>query len=95
MPPPPGTPPPPPTTRRTATDSPPNRYDGSQMSLRAFHILFISVSVLLCLYMAGWAVLRLRAGDAGGRIWGAIAVAALAGLIVYLTRYVRSGRRAA
>lgn len=65
------------------------------MSLRGFHILFITASALLCAYTAGWAVLRMRDGDASGRIWAALATAALAGLIVYLTRYVRSGRRAA
>lgn len=62
------------------------------MSLRGFHILFISASALLCAYITGWAVLRLRDGDAGGRIWAALAAAALAGLLAYLTRYLRSGR---
>lgn len=65
------------------------------MSLRGFHILFIGASMALCVWIAGWGIFQIRHGDPRGRFWAAFAVAALAGLVVYLTRYIRSGRKTA
>jgi len=64
------------------------------MSLKAFHIVFISLSVLLCLGFAGWAFSRF-AGESGGTIdllMGFASLAGGAGLILYGVRFLRKLR---
>ena len=56
------------------------------MSLRAFHVLFISASVLLALMLARWCVPEHK-GAAG------VAVAVALGLIVYETWFLKKTRR--
>ena len=56
------------------------------MSLRAFHVLFISASVLLALMLARWCLPEHKAA-AGA------AVAVALGLIVYETWFLRKTRR--
>jgi hypothetical protein len=56
------------------------------MSLRAFHVLFISASVLLALMLARWCV-----PDHKGAAGAAVGVAI--GLIAYETWFLRKTRR--
>ena len=62
------------------------------MSLKAFHIVFITLSVLLCLGVAGWNYAAYSAGDGAGylaqSIGWAIAAAALAVYgVLFLRKY--------
>jgi hypothetical protein len=63
------------------------------MSLRAFHLFFIALSVVLAAFMAAWAInqYRLEAG-LGYVMSGAASLAAGAGLAVYGTRFQRKAR---
>ena len=63
------------------------------MSLRAFHLLFIGLSVLLAVYFAAWAVGQYRLEHTA--IYGVSVVGALAtgaGLAVYGARFQRKTR---
>lgn len=64
------------------------------MSLKFFHILFIALSVLMCLVVGLWALDAYRSdGDAS---WVALAAAALVGgggLVVYGTRFLQKARK--
>lgn len=54
------------------------------MSLKAFHIVFVSLSVLLMLVLAGWCFGNYRQdGGAANLVWGGLALVAAAGLVVY------------
>jgi uncharacterized membrane protein len=54
------------------------------MSLRMFHMVFIGVSVVLAVFVAGWAGQQFQAAHAAGYALTAVAaLAAGAGLIVY------------
>jgi uncharacterized protein YqgC (DUF456 family) len=43
------------------------------MSLKAFHVVFVTLALLLAGFVAWWAVARWHAGDGGG--WLAMAIA--------------------
>jgi ABC-type Fe3+-siderophore transport system permease subunit len=54
------------------------------MSLRAFHLLFIALSVVLSAFLAAWATGQYRLEhEVGYLIWAAAALAAGAALAVY------------
>ena len=60
------------------------------MSLKAFHIVFITVSVLLMLFLAGWCFSSNRQG--GGTmdaVWGSLSLATAAALAVYGQRFLK------
>jgi hypothetical protein len=63
------------------------------MSLRAFHLLFIALSVALSLFFAAWAIgqYRLDAG-LGYAAAGVVAMAAGAGLAAYGSAFRRKTR---
>jgi hypothetical protein len=63
------------------------------MSLRAFHLLFIALSVILTAFFAGWAAGQYRAEH--GAVYACTAAGSLAagvGLAVYGARFQRKTR---
>jgi hypothetical protein len=56
------------------------------MSLKWFHVFFITVSVLLSVILAMWAFAN------GSPVFGALSLAAGAGLVVYESRFLRKAR---
>ena len=62
------------------------------MSLRHFHILFISVSTLLLLGFAAW-VFLVAAAEPGLNALGALSAVAAVGLLIYLVWFIRKSRR--
>ena len=66
---------------------------GTEMSLRAFHLLFISLSVILAAFFAAWAVGQYRLEhQIGYAAAGALALASGGVLAVYGTRFQRKTR---
>ena len=68
---------------------------GTDMSLRAFHLFFIALSVVLAAFVAAWAVGQYRLGARGGLLRDGAAVAASAGggLVVYGAAFQRKTRQ--
>ncbi len=63
------------------------------MSLRAFHLFFIAVSVVLAAFVAAWAVNQYQAEPSAGYVMsGVVSLIAGAGLAVYGTRFQRKTR---
>lgn len=63
------------------------------MSLKAFHIAFITVSTLLCGVFALWCFREIARGpDAFSIVGGVTGVLAVAGLIVYGVQFLRRAR---
>jgi steroid 5-alpha reductase family enzyme len=63
------------------------------MSIRSFHLFFISLSVLLMAFMAAWATGQYRVEhDAVDVVWGLVAVCAGGLMIVYGTAFRRKTR---
>jgi hypothetical protein len=63
------------------------------MSLKAFHLLFIALSIVLAAFMAAWAANQYRALHETGYIATAVVSAAAgAGLAVYVTKFRRKVR---
>jgi hypothetical protein len=62
------------------------------MSLKAFHVVFISASVLLAFLLAAWCFGGAAAGP-GHALAGVLAVAAGLGLAAYEAWFVRKMRR--
>jgi hypothetical protein len=63
------------------------------MSLKAFHIVFITASGLLAAFCAAWAVNKYRADPSGVYLAGAVlSVASVAALAVYATMFQRKTR---
>ena len=63
------------------------------MSLKAFHIFFIIVSILFCLGFAWWEVDQYGMDGTFGRIAAAIGIALVAaGLVVYLMKVIKNLR---
>jgi ABC-type Mn2+/Zn2+ transport system permease subunit len=63
------------------------------MSLRAFHLLFIALSVILTAFFAAWAAGQYRAAQ--GAAYALVAVASLAtgvGLVIYGAKFQRKTR---
>ncbi|MEO8035948.1 MAG: hypothetical protein ABI837_16035 [Acidobacteriota bacterium] len=60
------------------------------MSLRIFHIIFIVVSVLLCLFVGGWGIRQYALEhDASSLLLSGIFLLCGAGLVVYGSRVYR------
>lgn len=60
------------------------------MSLKAFHVVFIAASVMLCLGFAGWSFGNYRELSSSKDLYWAIAsVAAAAGLLAYGRYFLR------
>ena len=60
------------------------------MSLRIFHVLFITLSVAMAAVVGGWGVQRYRNdGDSGALALGGIFFLLGLALVVYGTRYFR------
>jgi hypothetical protein len=63
------------------------------MSLRAFHLLFIALSVVLAAFVAAWAVGQYRAEhQAVYAMWSVISVFGGTALAVYGARFQRKTR---
>ena len=63
------------------------------MSLRAFHLLFILLSVVLAVFVAAWASGQYRAQqEVGYAIAGVAALAAAGGLVMYAAAFRRKTR---
>jgi hypothetical protein len=64
------------------------------VSLKAFHLFFIAMSVILAAFTAAWAVAQYRATpDASYVATGAVSALAGAGLVVYGAKFQRRARR--
>ena len=64
------------------------------MSLRAFHLLFIALSVILTAFFAAWAFGQYRAEPAIGYLVTAIAsLAAGIGLVAYGAAFLKKTKR--
>ena len=64
------------------------------MSLRAFHILFIALSVVLTAFFAAWAFGQYRSEQQLGYAVTAVgSLAAGVGLVVYLTAFFKKTKR--
>lgn len=60
------------------------------MSLKAFHIVFVTASVLLLLVLAGWCFGNYREDGATVQlVWGSLSVAAAAGMVAYGKLFLR------
>lgn len=60
------------------------------MSLKAFHVFFISISILLCLAVGGWGIQSFVAGsNAVGILVGLFFVLLGFGLVAYELRFLR------
>ncbi|MCW5556288.1 MAG: hypothetical protein KIT22_00330 [Verrucomicrobiae bacterium] len=54
------------------------------MSLKAFHVVFVTVSILLTLVVSSWCFGNYRdGGSASDLVWGAVSLLAGAGLAIY------------
>ncbi len=63
------------------------------MSLRAFHLLFIALSVILAAFFAAWATGQYRVEhQIGYAMTGLVSLAAAVGLAVYGTAFRRKTR---
>ena len=63
------------------------------MSLRAFHLLFIALSVALAAFFAAWATGQYRAGhEVGYAVTGGVSILTAAGLAVYGAAFQRKTR---
>ncbi|HLG21003.1 MAG TPA: hypothetical protein VI895_14465 [Bdellovibrionota bacterium] len=60
------------------------------MSLRSFHIFFISICGLLCLFIVGWTAFQSEAtGSVTYAPFGFVGAAGLVGLVFYLRWFLR------
>jgi hypothetical protein len=64
------------------------------MSLRAFHVLFIVLSVILTAFFAAWAFGQYQADPAIGFVVAGVAsLAAGIGLVLYLVAFLKKTKR--
>ena len=64
------------------------------MSLRAFHVLFIALSVILTAFFAAWAFGQYRAESAIGYVVAAVtSLAAGIGLVIYGVAFLKKTKR--
>ena len=60
------------------------------MSLKAFHVFFISVSIVLSLGVGGWGIESFVSGsDSVGLIVGLFFILLAAGLVYYESKFIR------
>lgn len=58
--------------------------DASPMSLKAFHIVFITISTILCVGFGIWAILEYRTTQSVGTLlWGILSLVGAVVLVVY------------
>jgi ABC-type Mn2+/Zn2+ transport system permease subunit len=63
------------------------------MSLRAFHLLFIALSVVLTAFFSAWAGVQYRVfQDAAYAVTGVASLAAGIGLVIYGAKFQRKTR---
>lgn len=64
------------------------------MSLRGFHIVFITIATLLCVFMAGWAI-GFAPADAGVivPVLGVLGVTGAIGLPIYGIYFYRKAKK--
>ncbi|MDH4070677.1 MAG: hypothetical protein OEV30_09645 [Ignavibacteria bacterium] len=63
------------------------------MSLKAFHILFIALSVLLSIVLSALALYQFTLGGSGlNLVWAVTGIGSAIGLIVYGVRFLRKLR---
>ena len=66
----------------------------TEMSLKAFHLFFIAISVVLAAFVAAWATGQYRAlHDPTYIVTACACVLAGAGLTIYAARFQRKARR--
>jgi hypothetical protein len=64
------------------------------MSLRAFHLLFIALSVVLTAFFAAWALGQYRAeGGIGFALTAVGSLAAGIGLVIYAAAFLKKTKR--
>lgn len=63
------------------------------MSLRTFHILFVTVSTLLCVFLAVWAFVFARETAAWVTVLGVCGVIGALGMPVYGVYFYRKARK--
>ena len=67
---------------------------GIDVSLKAFHLFFIAMSVILAAFTAAWAVAQYRVSpEANYLATGAVSAVAGAALVVYGAKFQRKARR--
>ncbi len=60
------------------------------MSLKAFHVVFVTAAILLLLVLAGWCIGNYRQdGSTGQLVWGLSAVGAAVGMLAYGKLFLR------
>ena len=65
------------------------------MSIKHFHIFFISICVLLSLVVGWWGVTAYRAGAETGKLtMGLLFFAVAAGLVIYEILFIKKTRKA-
>ncbi|MCL4180237.1 MAG: hypothetical protein KJ072_21150 [Verrucomicrobia bacterium] len=58
------------------------------MGIKTFHLLFVALSLLLCLFVGGWGIAGWRSGGTVGQLWfGCGGLVAGVGMVAY-GRYV-------
>ena len=62
------------------------------MSLKGFHILFITIATLLCVFVAVWAFVLERFPDIGLQIFGGTCVLGAIILPIYGIRFYRKAK---
>lgn len=62
------------------------------MSLKGFHILFITIATLLCIFVALWAFVLERYPDLGLQIFGGTCAVAAVLLPIYGIRFYRKAK---
>ncbi len=62
------------------------------MSLKGFHILFITIATLLCVFVALWAFVLERYPDLGLQIFGGTCAVAAVLLPIYGVRFYRKAK---
>ena len=63
------------------------------MSLKAFHLLFIGLSILLTMFFAAWAAGQYRVGDGTGYLVTAVmSLGASGALVTYVAAFRRKTR---
>jgi hypothetical protein len=63
------------------------------MSLRAFHLLFIALSIVLAAFLGAWAIGQYQSdGSAGYLITSVAAIASAAALAMYASAFQRKTR---
>ena len=62
------------------------------MSLKGFHILFITIATLLCIFVALWAFVLERYPDLGLQIFGGTCAVAAVLLPLYGIRFYRKAK---